>query len=335
MGGPPLEDEIWHVGEYYESMRNKVRGLPVGTGPCYELGSLLPERICRTPLQGRTQHTPRMLPEHRSLSALIRSDSTGRKPMNQRKILDDRQHIALPCMNAPSDELDLWPIVSNRRYLSSRKSSTGEVNANNTSFSSHQRRLQQIEPGRGWEVNEEHAGYCDGSYYVICGREKENECPLNNHHDSRGYVSGNELSGWLVMDIPDVKQGLLMIKLFTWLDETNNRITENWTSVNNNRRQLRTRDLGSNATSVHNHDERLLKLANIPDSMKFEFAINGKVTTWTKDDFVKNKKDVARTVEVFTLLDDPKFPDGDVELAIRFLECGRKCTMGLTHVYWA
>lgn len=335
MGGPPLEDELWHVGEYYESMRNKVRSLPPATGPCYELGSILPERICRTPLQGRTQHTPRLLPKERSLSALARPDSTGRKPENTRTLLDDRQHIDLPCMNVPEGVPDIWPIVSNRRRLATCKSSTAEIGVNRTAVASAlDRRLEHIQPGRGWEVGGEHAGYCDGSYYGVCGREKESDCPLINHHDSRGFISGNELSGWLVMDIPNVKEGLIMIKLFTWLGEADNQVTSTWKTVNGSKRHLRAR----NATSADESDDALqrhLKLSDVPDSMKFEFSINGKVTTWTKAEFTKNKQDVARTVEVFTLLDDPSFPSGNIELGIQFQDCGRSCTMGLTHVYWA
>lgn len=55
-GGPPLADEYWHVTEYYENIRTKVRSMDPSLGFCYNFhtsGNQLPGRICNTPLKVR------------------------------------------------------------------------------------------------------------------------------------------------------------------------------------------------------------------------------------------------------------------------------------------
>jgi hypothetical protein len=234
----------------------------------------------------------------------------------------------------------------------------------------------RIEPGIGWQVEGELPGICDGSYNAICGREASNACPLLGHHDGRGQVVGNEYSGWLVFDLPAVEKGLIIIKLFTGNPPTANHVTDGWTSVNNKdgsatrRRQTRqlsnsnSRNETTTTTTTTNmmtncsssilgfssassqHDERrslagkpLLAQHILPDdTFAFDFAINGKITTWNKREFLERKKDVQRLVEAFTLLDDSSYigqPARNVELAIRMRGCGRHCMFGVTHLYWA
>ena len=48
----------------------------------------------------------------------------------------------------------------------------------------------------------------------------------------RGAINGNEYSGWLVMNLSNVKEGIIIIKLHTWYYPTENTKTEGWTSVN-------------------------------------------------------------------------------------------------------
>jgi hypothetical protein len=70
----------------------------------------------------------------------------------------------------------------------------------------------------------------------------------------------------------------------------------------------------------------------------FDYAINGKIETFTKAEFFQKKKFVQRVVETLTLLDNPQFASGkevDVELGIRMRGCQRASVFKLTHVYWA
>lgn len=53
IGGPPLEDDFWHVTKYYENIRTKLRNMPESAGECSKIADSLPERICRVPLKVR------------------------------------------------------------------------------------------------------------------------------------------------------------------------------------------------------------------------------------------------------------------------------------------
>ena len=138
-------------------------------------------------------------------------------------------------------------------------------------------------------------------------------------------MTGNEFSGWLVLNIPEIKRGLILVKIDAFYSRDANTITTNWTSVNNERRKARHRQLGRYSFSGQ------------PDTMVFEYAINGQVTTLPRDDFLQrlSQAQLHRVVWVLTLLDDETFTGNDVELAIRMRGCGRQCTYGVTHVYWA
>ena len=335
MGGPPLDDELWHVTDYYENIRNKVKNLPPSIGQCSLLKEVFPERICQVPMMGATQHTPRANPEQTSLAGLVRQTADGYKPHNFEKPVYDGPDVHNTCFDIPDGAVDVWSVVSGRRQLS--QSSASEIGVfaapERQAFSQpnfrHLAGSDEIVPGKGWQVLGEPAGKCDGEYDSYCGRQASSECPMLGHHDSRGYIAGNEYSGWLVLDLPNLKEGIIMIRLFTWISENSSPITEGWTSVNNQGRHLK--------SDYSPQNNRQLDMQAWPASTKFEFAINGQKTTWSMEEFQKNKKEPQRVFEMFTLLDDPDFTDSPstVELAIRLRDCGRVCTIGLTHVYWA
>jgi len=143
--------------------------------------------------------------------------------------------------------------------------------------------------------------------------------------ERRGAMTGNEFSGWLVLNIPEIKAGLILLKIDAFYASDANTITQNWTSVNNERRKLRQRELGK------------YTFKRQPDTMVFEYAINGQITTVPRDEFLDKlwRSQLHRVVWVYTLLDDENFSGKDVELAIRLRGCGRECTYGITHVYWS
>ena len=57
-------------------------------------------------------------------------------------------------------------------------------------------------------------------------------CPLAGINDGRSTLSGNGLSGWLVINIPRVKLGYIFAKLQWWYPR-NMAFTKDWTEVNN------------------------------------------------------------------------------------------------------
>ena len=170
---------------------------------------------------------------------------------------------------------------------------------------------------------------------------------------------GNGYSGWLVLNLDEVKEGIIIIKLHTWHTMDQSSKTEGWTSVNNGEedKQRNLRRYSNSHSSFSNkndedaflvveaadgepndRDDRILKFHDIPDLPEgfiFEYAIDGKVTTLKKDEFQKELKDIGRQVEILTLMDDPDFTADSVEVAIRLRGCGRDVTFGLSHIYWA
>lgn len=131
-------------------------------------------------------------------------------------------------------------------------------------------------------------------------------------------------------------------------------VSSGWKSINNQgRRHLRVKGSGGNHGNVTvlfsedmynaERDGRILgKKAKVPeycDNFLFQFAIDGKVTSWDKATFLANSKNPQRVVEIQTLLDDQSFTTEakDVELAIRMTGCGDSTqkTMCLSHVYFA
>ena len=142
-----------------------------------------------------------------------------------------------------------------------------------------------------------------------------------------------------------------MIKLHTCHYENENKITKDWKTVNNEpeRRKLRygRMSLEEGRLSLEGEldipeDERDLGVrptdtVELPDTFSFEYAIDGKITTLSKDQFLEKNHHIQRVVEIMTILDDPEFTSEkkDVEVAIRMKGCGKTCTFALTHIYWA
>lgn len=140
-----------------------------------------------------------------------------------------------------------------------------------------------------------------------------------------------------------------MIKIHTWHYAEENTITEGWSTVNNERQRLRRElaeespfDTRRRGESLNKYDSRRTRVRSTdtpeqPDTMVFEYAVDGKITSLPRDQFLEKKKQLARVVEVLTLLDDPNYTAEakDVEIAIRMRGCERKCNFALSHVYWA
>eukprot|EP01083_Nonionella_stella_P135008 410691_1 len=103
---------------------------------------------------------------------------------------------------------------------------------------SHLRALtddNKVLPGLGWQpVNHYVTGYCDGSPMSgDCLRRPEDTCLLSGHNDGRASLAGNALSGWIVINVPKVKEGLIFAKMEWWHPRGNElEVTKDWTEVN-------------------------------------------------------------------------------------------------------
>jgi hypothetical protein len=275
-------------------------------------------------------------------------------PKNEMEPLYEGPDAHNECLDIPEDSIDVFNVVTNRRlqeeeegdYLISRVpklSRSIDAESNAISLSSN-RHLEAIVPGSGWEVWEQPQGICDGTYNNTCNRWTGNECVLYGHHDYRGAIIGNEYSGWLVMKLKELKEGIIILKLHTWHTEDESTRTKGWTTVDN-KRNLRVGEGESNGSqsilTSDLSDARMLMRSydtpELPDSFQLEYAIDGKITTLNKKEFLEKKQQLQRVVETLTILDDPNFTDKarDVEVAIRLKGSGRDIVFGLSHVYWA
>lgn len=342
MTGQPLDEEYWHVNDYYNNIREKVLNLDKELGACYKIEGKLPTRMCNTPMNGRTQYTPRAQPDERSISALIKPTPDGFVPKNEKVALYDGPDVHIAAFDIPEGAIDVVSIVENRRRRLEETSEQRQVSKSQTTKANQSRNLgDEIVPGKGWQVFGEPQGFCDGTYEAICGRSTDNDCILAGHHDGRGAVIGNEYAGWLVLQLKDVKDGIIVAKLHTWHYENENTRTAGWKTVNDER-QLRGEKRKVDGRLKDSNIERSLmrsyETPELPDGFVFDFAINGKITSWNKAQFLDEKKQIQRVVETVTLLDDEDFSNGEaqeVEVAIRLRGCGTTCVFGLSHIYWA
>lgn len=307
-------------------------------------------------MHGRTEFTPRANPESTSIQSLIvkpDGENGHNVPHVSHGMLYTGPDVYNPYTAIPEGDIDVLSIVSLGRDIT-----TTATNNNNR----RQRRLDIITPGLGWAMGgDAPPGYCDGTYNAECGRR--GNCLLTGHHDHRGGLVFESYSGWLVMTLPAVKEGIIMTKIESWHAASESAVTKGWKSINNKgeereRRQLRggqsNNNNNNNSTvvvpySISYHDvmleeeeRRSLKAAPpaFCDNFQYEFAIDGNITVWTKTDWEAKSTSPQRVVELQTLLDDPNFTKGeakDVELAIRMTGCGdsSRKTFSLTHLYWA
>jgi hypothetical protein len=58
--------------------------------------------------------------------------------------------------------------------------------------------------GKGNYLNT-YAGFCDGSVDSWCKRSADEKCLLYAHNDGRNGILMNSVSGWMVLNLPDLK----------------------------------------------------------------------------------------------------------------------------------
>jgi len=205
--------------------------------------------------------------------------------------------------------------------------------------------------GKGYYLNT-YAGLCDGSVDSWCNKQANNDCLLYGHNDGRGGIKMDSYCGWMVTNLPEFKYGFIAVKIETWHPAKSNPKTLSWTSMNNERRKLYEerkepflRSPSSNSSQSTNnyiyHDEERQLKPKVPDycpEFKFEYAIDGKVTTWDLETFAQNQSHIQRVVEIFKIVEDPSITGGvekEIEFAFRITGCTNEKMMHITHIYWA
>ncbi len=257
-----------------------------------------------------------------------------------------------PALHPPEGELDVLSIVeAGVPYQSILAPTYAENVYKRPSFP----KPPQVPVGKGI-VLETKSGeeFCNGSLDSFCSRGDDDSCLLSAHNDGRNGLKFDGLSGWVIMNIPDLIHGYIVIKLETWHPSSSVKKTEGWKNINNETttgRQLLLvqEDTNTNtSTSIGMKTDstntmflgrRLKKKPpELCEMFLFEYAINGEVTSIDKSTFLQKKQSLARVVETIVLLDDPTFTAGvemEVEVAIRIVGCGRINVFKMSHIYWA
>ena len=239
------------------------------------------------------------------------------------------------------------PVRSNRRL----DSATGE----------------EIIPGRGWELSGwvHTNGFCDGSSMSTCSRAPSSTCLASGHNDQHLELAGNSLSGWLVLTLPRVKEGIVLVRMEWWCSVIPT-ITKGWTEVNGGnttdttpytQRQLESVSLSDNYASPNSgsdyafdaisgvHSQRLLKPTidgTVPQDFEMDYAIIGQIKTMNRSEWVPHTAEYSKNCAVWPLLNDDEMAkrenwDGEeMEVAIRFRSKENPhYGVCISHVYFA
>lgn len=346
-----LSDDAWHITSDCERIRNAVRNTK--NTPCFELN--IPDKVCDVPLQARSEFTPRYNPAMTSIRSIIKEGVFV--PKTPKNLYDPPEpHIDL--FDAPYPYVDIVSVVENgfdfvpnrmrTEYLAGQHRATRRRSLGESAESYEPVRvpvMSGLEPGQGWTLQTKSApDNCDGSYDSFCGRSWDNDCLLSGHNDMRGGLAFDSYSGWLILNLEKVRHGVIMIRVEDWWGPNVNKRTETWKCENgkNDCAEATAQEGGNNRRELYNASTPLQRNMgenpNQCDSFKFEFAIDGKITSWDKAAWEANRRTLQRVVSVWVLQNGANYDGGmdhDIELAIRLTGCGRLTTFGLSHIYWA
>lgn len=300
-------------------------------------------------MHGRTEYTPRPIPDETSIRSIMIPASNGYIPYDEKTMLYDAPDVINPFLYPPTGSLDVRVIVS-----------LGSLPQNNSNISSYSERsgrtLSKIEPGLGAYLYDNLSGFCDGSPQSWCDKDKDSVCLLSGYNDqadwdkNRSGIFFDPFSGWVVMRLADVKHGIVMVKLD--LVSIENKRTKDWTEVNNEKRLLRTLDKSSVFMSENKRSYKFQRhllndpgMSTIPHpECLLEYAIDGKITTLDKDAILKKKLTLTllepppQLLSVYSLLyEDEYHRPEELEIALRVTGYRERQggTYRLTHVYWS
>ena len=259
-----------------------------------------------------------------------------------------------PNLHPPPDAIDVLSIVEagiefNPILNSDYYASSFYKRPSSPSLSSHHQRTTNtnstslLDVGRGYMLQTRDGDdFCDGTVDSFCNRGQSNDCLLYGHNDGRGGLLFHGFSGWLIFNLPDLQNGYVVIKLETWHGESIEK-TKSWTSINNNNNNNNpsSSNNNNNNSTKYRHKRGLKYVPEYCENFKFEYSINGNVTTLNLDEWRGKLKNMQRIVETVTLLNDPNFTtttttttttgrgeeeeeeEKEVEVAIRIRGCGK------------
>jgi hypothetical protein len=319
--GYVFPDEKWHVTSWYENIRSKMENLGPDFGSCKELEKHDLDWTCKYPVKARTEFTPRAYPSMSNIRTLMRPEMAKLVPEPDPPLYEPPEKFNQD-LHPPPGAIDLLNIVE--AGVDFRSTLNPDYSADyykKPTFANE----AKIPLGKGVGlVTKAGDQYCDGTVDSFCGKGSDENCLLAGTNDGRNGLYIDGFSGWMVLNIPDLKYGYVALKFETWHKSGGNPQTKAWESEN-----------GESSSG------RVLKGDEAPeycDAFQFEYAIDGKVTVLSKDEFLEKVHVVQRVVETITILQDPSYTDGqekEVEVAFRITGCQRIKTFMFSHIYWA
>jgi len=222
-----------------------------------------------------------------------------------------------------------------------------------------------IVPGIGWVTHgwKPSKGFCDGSSESRCERDDTNNCLRYGANDNHLDVMGNALSGWLIMTVPKVEEGIVLARIECWCHVPNS-VTAGWKEVNNGRKDDRRYLQRTPSTPLppfmaghplsapysdfeqedHYRTRRLKPTQDqlVPKDFEMDIAINGKITTMKRDQWLPYTAEPSKNCAAWPLLDDAEWSKKtdeekeNVEVAIRFRSKLQPTTnYCVSHLYYA
>ena len=294
--------------------------------------------LCVFPKKGRTEYTPRAYADLTSLRTIMPTamkEIIGEPAPNVYEAPD----VFNPTIHPPLGEIDVLNIVE----AGPEFKSVMDPQIYKDFYETSKDDSTILKPGKGPNLNTfPGADRCDGTIDSWCNRGLGNACLMPGHNDNRAGALFDSYSGWMVLK-PKIKHGYVMIKFESWRGSAANAKTNEWTSVNNEGGERRLRFSSKeeeNELLGASNPKRALKTKPTPvcEDFRFEWAIDGKVTSLTHAEFLERFQHTQRVVETMTLMKDPDYTGGqekEIEVAIRLVGCKREQTFALTHIYYA
>lgn len=354
-GELPLAEDLWHVGNTYENLRQAIRlyrlpGEHHGPTACEELLEGLDPMICHMSMHVATEWTPRVNPQQNRLRNIITNDiksnrdslyelyqgidviSPDWKPsevdvdVHMLALLTDNE-FAPPTHDAisgneysflPTFDDDGWNPESDDDFLpldDFYSRRSLRAESNEAETPKHRDLADS-----GWRLYNVPIGYCDGSAQSHCNRAVGNSCLLANHNHYKAGAYGTDASEWLRMSFP-IEEGVILVR-FEWQADSLNSILHPASGTN-----------------------RARTLDEIPKDFRFSFSVDGidhsVSKTIQKVEFLNSGVQLARDLWVFPILIDPTMSHQQasskktVQVGIRLQTSDPDFGLLLTHVYYA
>lgn len=243
--GFPLNEKYWHVGSIYKDIQKTfseyIAGPGKGTSACeifYEKFNVEP-KFCYKATHGMGQFSPVNLGQQNSVMYHAKKGANG-MPKPLRHALYQGPDVMGLNFKVPKGEVDVHAIAIATNYEApqldhlwkdegdddeveedaeaSRRWLRDEHDRNSSSNVKRETSESTIVPGEGWGSSWPDSrtieGYCDGSSNSECGRTYDgNACLIATNNDGRESIAGDATSGWLVINVPNVKEGFIYGKL--------------------------------------------------------------------------------------------------------------------------